>query len=631
MTFASRAENHPSSAIGEPPAPVPDSLYRSLVESIPGFILLLDKDGTVRYANRTIPEIDPAAFLGSSAFDWVAPESEPALRDAMNAVATSGRPASVEVLGVALGGASAWGEVQLGPVVDRHGTVIAFALAIEDINERRRIEAIRRSAEERYAGVFHRSPYPMLIFDPETRLVHNVNAAALDKYGYDRDDFIGLDLLDLHPEESRPQLLAQLAAGLSDFNRGFTSHRLADGRVIDVEVTGQSFEAAGRKLRMVFIEDITEARRATEALARSEAANRALIGAIPDLIFRISRDGRYLSFVPADEFPLAGSPEEFLGKPLESVLPPDIAERARGAVAGALATSRLHVFEYRLEVEGVTGTYEARIVPIHGADEVVAIIRDVTEAVEAQTELIRSAAELEQRASELERSNTDLAQFAHAVSHDLSEPLRAISMYANLFAGRFGEQLDEEGEQFLQTLTDGVGRMQTMIRDLLEYSRATTADQTFESVDLNTVAGDVLNVLADRIDATGATVTIGELPTLKGDASQLRQVLQNLISNSLKFVEPGTVPDITVSAELREDLWHVSVLDNGLGIEPRFQARVFIPFRRLNTQDQYPGTGVGLSIAKRIVERHGGTIWMDSRPGGGSVFSFTIPNGNVRS
>jgi PAS domain S-box-containing protein len=467
----------------------------------------------------------------------------------------------------------------------------------------------------------------MLIFDPETRLVHNVNAAALDKYGYARDEFIGLDLLDLHPPEGGPALLEHLAAGLPDFNRGFTTHRLADGTIIDVEVTGQAFEAAGRKLRMVFIEDITEQRRATEALARSEAANRALIEAIPDLIFRVSSDGRYLSFVPTREVPLAGSPEDFLGQPLEAVLPPDVAGTARGAVADALRTSQLRVFEYQLEVGGVMGTYEARIVPVDGEDEVVAIIRDVTEAVEAQAELVRSAAELQQRAAELERSNADLAQFAHAVSHDLSEPLRAISMYAHLFAGRFGDQLDEDGDEFMQTLTHGVSRMQTMIRDLLAYSRATTVDQTFEVIDLNNVLGDALDDLADRMEETGALIAIGDLPVLKGDPSQLRQVFLNLLSNSLKFVDPGVIPEIEVTAELREDLWHVTVLDNGIGIEPRFQARIFIPFRRLHSQDQYPGTGVGLSIAKRIIERHGGTIWMDSRPGGGSVFSFTIPKG----
>ena len=298
---------------------------------------------------------------------------------------------------------------------------------------------------------------------------------------------------------------------------------------------------------------------------------------------------------------------------------------ARAAVEAALAESRPQIFEYELEVEGVPGTYEARIAPIEGEDEVVAIIRDVTESVKAKAELVRSAAELEQRAAELERSNADLAQFAHAVSHDLSEPLRAISMYANLLAGRFEDQLDEDGDEFMQTLTQGVSQMQTMIRDLLTYSRATTADQTFEVVDLNSVLGDVLAVLGDRIEETGAIVDIGEMPTLTGDRSQLRQVFQNLLSNSLKFVDPGVTPVIEVTAELREDLWHVAVLDNGIGIEPRFQARIFIPFRRLHTQDQYPGTGVGLSIAKRIIERHGGTIWMDSRPGGGSVFSFTIP------
>jgi PAS domain S-box-containing protein len=730
----------------------PEVLYRSLVESVPSHILLLDLDGTIQYINRTVPEADATILVGSSAFSYLAVESVQPMRAAMAQVLETAEPTKVEVRGVGIGGASAWGEVHLGPVTDDDGTVLAFALVIEDINERRRMEMARRLAGESYEKAFRRSPYPMLLFDPQTRLVHNVNAAALAKYGYSREEFLGLDILELRLPEDRTLLLEHLAAGLPDFHRGVTRHRLRDGRVIDVEVVGQSFEVAGKKLRMVYVEDITEQRRAIEALARSEAANQALIEAIPDLIFRVSKDGRYLSFVPAPNVRLAAHPEEFLGQPLESVLPTDIAGVARQTVTQALASSQAQTFEYELTVGGVRGAYEARLVPVDGEDEVVAIVRDiterkaaeaalreseerfrtsfehapigmaivsldglllqvnrslcdilgfsesqlvgkglasithpddlpanlelirrsvagemdsfrmdkrnihadghvvwgslstalvrdsggvplylisqiedVTEAVAAKESLERSATELERRAAELERSNADLAQFANAVSHDLSEPLRMLSVYLNLFASRYRGELDEDADEFIGVLTGSVGRMQVMIRDLLAYSRAGTTDQTFEQVDLNSVGREVLANLADRIDETRAEVAVGRLPVVVGDPSQLRQVLQNLISNSLKFVEVGVVPTIRVDAEMREGLWRISVQDNGIGIEPRYQSRIFIPFRRLHTQEQYPGTGVGLSIAKRIVERHGGTIWMEAPVDGGSEFLFTLP------
>lgn len=729
-----------------------EALYRSLIESVPSFILLLDLDGTIQFINRMIPEVDSNALVGSSAFDYLAPESEDPMKAAMALVVETVKPTTVEVRGVGIGGASAWGEVRLGPVTDHDGAVVAFALIVEDINERRRIDSARKLVDESYEKAFRRSPFPMLIFDPGTRLVHNVNAAALAKYGYSREEFIGLDIRELRLPEDVPELLEILAAGLPDFHRGETRHRRKDGRVIEVDVRGQAFEVGGKKLRMVYIEDITEQRRAASALNRSEAANRALIGAIPDLIFRVSADGRYLSFVPAANVPLAGQPEEFLGQPLESVLPAEIAGKARTGVARALATSEAQTFEYELTVDGVTGTYEARLVPIEGGDEVVVIVRDithrqaaeaalreseerfrtssehapigmaivgldsvflqvnrslceilgysesqlvgkrleaishpedlqanleqtrraiageidsyrmdkrfihadghivwgrlsvalvrdaegtplyvigqtedVTEAVEANDLLERSAAELERRAAELERSNADLAQFAYAVSHDLSEPLRMISTYVNLFASRYRGALDDEADEFINVLTGGVDRMQMMIRDLLSYSRAGTTDQTFELVNLNDVALEVLGNLADRIGETQAEIALGELPTVVGDSSQLRQVLQNLISNSLKFVAAGVAPDIRVEAEMSKSLWRISVRDNGIGIEPRFHSRVFIPFRRLHTQEQFPGTGVGLSIAKRIVERHGGTMWMESPADGGSEFVFTLP------
>lgn len=491
--------------------------------------------------------------------------------------------------------------------------------------------ADRRPAEERYEQAFHQSPYPMLIIDPATRRVFDANDAAVRKYGYSREQFIDLDMLELRPPEDGPFLLEYLAEGLPDFDRGVTRHRLADGTLIDVEVTGQAFEVAGRKLRMVYVDDVTEQRKAAAALAQSEAETRALIEAIPDLIFRVSADGRYLSFTPAPGFAPAMPPEEFLGRALEDTLPAEVAERARAALVRTLQTGEPQLFDYELVVDGEAGIFEARMVPISTTGEVMAIVRDVTEARAAHESLAHTAAELEQRAAELERSNADLAQFAYVVSHDLSEPLRMIATYVNLFGRRYEGRLDDDADEFISHITGGVERMQVMIRDLLSYSRAGAADRETEPVDLGRLLEEVVSNLADIISDGRAVLEAGELPTVIGDGSQLRQVLQNLISNGLKFVPPGAVPHLRIESELSEGMWTISVIDDGVGIEPRYRSRIFIPFRRLHNQDEYPGTGVGLAIAKRIVERHGGTIWVESDAGGGSVFSFTLPAGDIEA
>ena len=330
---------------------------------------------------------------------------------------------------------------------------------------------------------------------------------------------------------------------------------------------------------------------------------------------------------------LGYSESQLVGQSLAAVThPEDVAanlDLIRQTIAGDIDSFRMDKRNIHADGHVVWGRLSTALVRDSAGSPLYLIsqIEDVTESVAAKESLERSAAELERRAAELERSNADLAQFANAVSHDLSEPLRMISTFLNLFANRYRGELDNEADEFVDVLTGGVDRMQVMIRDLLSYSRAGTEDQTFERVDLNRVAQEILANLADRIEATRADVAIGELPVVVGDPSQLRQVLQNLMSNSLKFVETDVVPEVRVNAELREDLWRISVRDNGIGIEPRYHARVFIPFRRLHTQDEFPGTGVGLSIAKRIVERHSGTMWMESPPGGGSEFLFTLPAG----
>ena len=239
--------------------------------------------------------------------------------------------------------------------------------------------------------------------------------------------------------------------------------------------------------------------------------------------------------------------------------------------------------------------------------------------------------ELEQRVkdrtTDLQRSNEELEQFAYVASHDLQEPLRMIVSYLQLLERRYGEKLDAEGRQFMDFAVDGGRRMQTLIQDLLAFSRVGTRTKPFQPVDLGHALAGALANLQVVIGETGATITHDTLPTVTGDATQLTLLLQNLISNAIKFrgKEP---PKIHVSCERGAHEWHFGVRDNGIGIEPQYFDRIFVIFKRLHSREKYPGTGIGLAVCKKIVGRHGGQISVESEPGKGSAFSFTIADGD---
>ncbi|MDX6659998.1 MAG: hypothetical protein QOJ55_820, partial [Solirubrobacteraceae bacterium] len=244
---------------------------------------------------------------------------------------------------------------------------------------------------------------------------------------------------------------------------------------------------------------------------------------------------------------------------------------------------------------------------------------------QAQAELAATAAELRDRAAELERSNADLEQFAYIASHDLSEPLRMVGGFAQLLQKRYEGKLDADADEFIGYTVEGVNRMQALIDDLLAFSRVGRGDRELSDVDAGFVARRALEALSAPVAETGAEVEIGELPTVRGDERELSQLFQNLISNALKFHgdEPPRVR-VTAQAEAGGAEWGFAVADNGIGIEPRHAERIFKMFQRLHGRDTYPGTGVGLAICKKIVEHHGGRLWVEPSVDGGSVFKFTI-------
>ena len=363
--------------------------------------------------------------------------------------------------------------------------------------------------------------------------------------------------------------------------------------------------------------DITERREYERQLEQSEQRYRTLAESFPNGIVTLYDDdlrytvaeGQALRFLSVSKEDLEGQTvREVWDEESASVLEPLLASALRGE-------------EGSIELSHAGREWLVHTAPITDSDgEVFAgmtMAQDITEQVEREQELERSNRRLEE-------SNERLEQFAYAASHDLQEPLRMVSSYLRLIDDRYADRLDEDGQEFLAFAVDGADRMREMIDALLDYSRVETRGDPLEPVSLDTVVEDVLADLSLQIDEANADVRVESLPRVAGDPNQLRQLFQNLLDNALTYAGAAP-PTVRVSAERTGDDWEIAVRDEGIGMEPTATDGVFEVFQRLHSREEYEGTGIGLALCERIVERHGGEIWAESEPGEGSTFTFTLP------
>jgi signal transduction histidine kinase len=379
---------------------------------------------------------------------------------------------------------------------------------------------------------------------------------------------------------------------------------------------------------VVVSNDVTALKHAREELIREQEVLRAILDNMAEGVVMADEAGKFLVFNPAaQQILLSVAPGGDAWRVGSSMFLPDgetpfPADQVplRRALAGETTDGVEMLVRSPNKPDGVMLEVTARPVNGHTGELIggLAVFRDVTEKHRVEEELA-------ERREELERSNAELEQFAYVASHDLQEPLRMVASYTQLLARRYRGKLDEDADEFIGYAVDGATRMQALINDLLTYSRVQRKELELATVESgDAVEGALANLRGAVEDRDAVVVVDDELPEVRGDLTQLTQLFQNLLGNALKFTN-GARPEVHVGVRRRPGEWVFSVRDNGIGIDPQHAERIFEVFQRLHTRQEYPGTGIGLAVCKKIVERIGGRIWVQSSPGEGATFSFAIP------
>lgn len=455
-------------------------------------------------------------------------------------------------------------------------------------------------------------PDAMVLVDPSGTIVmanHQVEAV----FGYAASDLVGQSVEMLIPERLRkshhgnlPRFFAnpsarRMGSGMSLFGKR------KDDTEFDADITLSPVETRHGPVVAAAIRDLTATKQAQRRFER-------LLDSAPDATIVIDSTGTIVRANARVKAIFGYLAHELIGEPVETLLPERFRERhvqhiLRFFTDPAARPMGSGMALFGLHRDGTEFDAEISLSPIETDESllVAASVRDVTEK------------------RELARSNSELEQFAYIASHDLQEPLRMVASYTELLRRRYEGHLDEKADKYIGYAVEGAKRMQGLIDDLLAYSRAGAQDRQMEEVDSSEAFDAALSNLAVALNRSAGRVTRTNLPTITADRAQLVQLFQNLLGNALKFARPEIPPQIHVSARANKADWIFSVQDNGIGIEQEYSDRIFRMFQRLHLRADYEGNGIGLAIVQRIVRRHGGRLWVESKPGEGSTFYFALP------
>ncbi len=632
----------PPSSVDVMDVPESELLLSLFVQHMPAAVAMIDRQGRyVMVSSRWVTDFDLRGeeLKGAPHFDFFE-DPDGHWHRVLDAVKEDRVEQGDEVQLIRSSGSRYWVRWEVRPWYKADGERGGCILFLEDKTARKEAEEALRVSKDLLSSVLISSLDGVMVFqavraqDAELRDLEwvLVNPRAEQMIGYTADELVG----SYFREDIQDEALLPL---FSDFCR------VADtGEPFGEEIEVQAPEGESQWFHItavrvgdglaVTMRDVTESKKAERRLRESEARYRMLAENMTDLVCLHHPDGTYAYVSPSARRILGYEPDELLGRSPYELFHPDDAEALRGGEEPELfsidPTSKI---TYRI----LTGTGEilwletsTKVITDEdgGIDKYLTSSREVSDRVQAERAMSRTNKELEQR-------NRELQDFAYVASHDLQEPLRKIRAFADLLIEDFDDVLDETGRYYLGRMQDGARRMSRLISDLLDYSRITTRARPFEEVDLREIINHVISDLEMRISDVEGSVCVGDMPMVEGDQTQLRQLLQNLIANALKFHREDVRPVIEIYAEeipaanrpngQGYPFVKIVVEDNGIGFDEKYLDRIFTPFQRLHNRSSYAGTGMGLAICRRIVERHDGELTAESTPGEGSKFIITLP------
>lgn len=596
--------------------------YRGLVEIARDVIFTVNPDGKFASINPAFESI-----LGWSHSEWIGKGFAPLIHPgdlplADKCFQTCLRGDKLPLLEVRIyckSGDYRILEMVCTPIVD-NGNVVGIHCLGRDVTERKESEKAIAKSEESYRTLFEKNIAGVYRTMTEG-IVLECNDAFARILGYDsREEILKLPAQEFYFSDAEREDFISILEGRGEINNREIRLRRKNG--CEIWVLENTTLLPGGILQGTLI-DITQRKQAEEALRTSEEHHKALLETLPDLIFRMSKDGEFLEYHAGQASELILMPPNFIGRGVSDVLTPGLAELIMRHIEAAIQTGEVQAFENEVYLDGKRHGFETRVVCC-GEGEAMVIIRDITERRLAEEDLKRSYEKLESQARLLDATNRELETFAYTVSHDLQAPLRRISGWINLLFTEHSDTLSIDSADFLRKVDQNSKEMSELVEALLNFSRVTRLEIRRLKVDLSAMAKSIAEDL--RSDYPGREVDFRVESGLNcdGDPRLLHVVIKNVLSNAWKYTSKEEKPRVEFSAVNENGAVLYLVRDNGVGFDPLLADKLFVPFQRLHADQDFKGSGIGLATVQRIIHRHGGRIWAESKPGSGATFYFTL-------